>query len=182
MMAVFQINSVAFMPAFGVASAGAILVGQAIGAGRKDEIPGLVKLSYSVAGGWMALAGLVYLLAPALLLSPFISPDTDGSFLRVGVGMLMMSAGWQLFDAAGMTLGEALRAAGDTDFPMYARAAIAWGFFFPGSYLAVNRLGGAQYTAMGFLLAYMALLAGVLYLRFRNGAWRRIELVPGELH
>jgi multidrug resistance protein, MATE family len=179
MMAVIQINSVSFMPAFGLASAGSILVGQAIGAGRKDEVPALVKLTFLTAAGWMCLAGLVYLALPELLLRPFTSPDTDGSFLRVGVGMLMMSAAWQAFDAAGITFTEALRAAGDTAFPMWARCGLAWGFFFPGAWLGVRRFGGDETTAMAFLLAYLFLLASVLYLRFRSGAWRRIELVPG---
>ena len=64
-MAVLQVNSVAFMPAFGLASAGAILVGQAIGAGRRDDVPGVVWLTFQVAAGWQGLAGLLYLAAPA---------------------------------------------------------------------------------------------------------------------
>lgn len=181
MMAVIQINSVAFMPAFGLASAGAILIGQAIGAGRRDDVPGLVRLTFTAAAGWMGLAALAYLAAPALLLVPFTSPDTDGTFMRVGVGMLMMSALWQAFDAAGMTLTEALRAAGDTAFPMWARCLIAWGVFLPGSWVSVRVLGGDETAAMSWLLAYLALLSLTLFLRFRGGAWRRIELVPDEL-
>ncbi|MDX6769838.1 MAG: MATE family efflux transporter [Elusimicrobiota bacterium] len=178
MMAVIQINSVAFMPAFGLANAGSILVGQAIGAGRRDEVPALVRLTFLTAAGWMCLAGLVYLAFPALLLAPFASPDGDGTFLRVGVTMLMMSALWQAFDAGGITFTECLRAAGDTSFPMWTRCALAWGFFLPGSWLAVRRWGGDERHAMAFLLAYLGLLAVILYLRFRSGAWRRIELVP----
>jgi multidrug resistance protein, MATE family len=181
MMAVIQINSVAFMPAFGLASAGAILIGQSIGAGRKDEVPGLLKRTYLTAAGWMTLAGLVYLAVPRLLLGPFVSPDTDGEFLRVGVTMLMMSALWQAFDAGGIVFTECLRAAGDTSFPMWARAALAWGFFLPGSWIGVRRFGGDETTAMAFLLAYLGLLSVILFLRFRSGAWRRIELVQDEL-
>ncbi|MBI3298290.1 MAG: MATE family efflux transporter [Elusimicrobia bacterium] len=181
MMAVIQINSVAFMPAFGLASAGSILVGQRIGAGNKDAVPGIVKTTFTAAGGWMGLAALVYLAFPSLLLRPFVSPDTDGSFLRVGVGMLMMSALWQAFDAGGMTLTEALRAAGDTAFPMWARAGLAWGFFLPGSWIGVRWLGGDETTAMAFLLAYLGLLAIALFIRFRSGAWRKIELVEEPL-
>ena len=178
MMAVFQINSVAFMPAFGLASAGSILVGQAIGAGRKDEVGALVRLTFLCSAGWMGLAGVAYLAMPALLLSPFSSAGNDGSFLQIGVGMLMISALWQAFDAAGMTLSEALRAAGDTSYTMWARALLAWGFFLPGSLLGVKVYGGRANTAMAFLVAYLALLSLTLFLRFRRGAWRSIELVP----
>ncbi len=178
MMAVIQINSVAFMPAFGLANAGSILVGQAIGADKRDDVPALVRLTFLSTAGWMCLAGVAYLAVPSLLLSPFASPDTDGTFLRVGVTMLMMSALWQAFDAGGITFTECLRAAGDTTFPMWTRCALAWGFFLPGSWLAVRRWGGDERHAMAFLLAYLGLLAAILYLRFRGGAWRRIQLVP----
>lgn len=178
MMAVIQINSVAFMPAFGLASAGAILVGQSIGAGRRDEVPALVRTTFIAAAGWMLVAGLAYLLLPSVLLAPFVPARSQGDFLRLGVHMLMLSALWQAFDAAGMTLTESLRAAGDTSFPMWARAFWAWAFFLPGAWVGVRLLGGDETTAMLFLLGYLAFLALTLYARFRGGAWRRIELVP----
>ena len=51
--------------------------------------------------------------------------------------MLILSAAWQLFDAAVTTLAEALRAAGDTAFTLWARTIIAWGIFTPGAYFSV---------------------------------------------
>ncbi len=180
LMSVIQINSVAFMPAFGVASSGAILVGQSIGAGRKDDVPGLVKLAFMTNAAWMGVAGLAYVLVPELLLKPFVSPDTDGTFLKVGATMLMMSSLWQLTDAAGITLSEALRAAGDTSFTMWVRGGLAWLVFLPGSWWSVRHMGGTETAAMAWLVAYLGLLAAALFLRFRNGAWRNINLVQDE--
>ena len=177
LMAVFQINAVAFMPAFALASAGAILVGQSIGEGRKDEVAPIVATTFKASAGWTGLAALAYLAIPRILLAPFVSPDSDGTFLQVGAAMLMMSALWQAFDSAGMTFTEALRAAGDTSFPMWTRGFLAWGFFLPGSWIAVKSLGGTEIAAMAFLLGYLGLLAVVLLWRFRGGAWRSIELV-----
>jgi MATE family multidrug resistance protein len=91
--------------------------------------------------------------------------------------MLMLSAAWQLFDAAAATFGECLRAAGDTKVPMWLRIAIGWVLFVPGSWISVRTLGGGDLVAVGWLFAYIAVLAGALWLRFRSGAWRRIELV-----
>ncbi len=133
LMAVIQVNSVAFMPAFGVASAGAILVGQAIGAGAKDRVPGLVGLAFAVAGAWQALVGLVYLVVPDLVLAAFAQdPGSAQELLAAGRRMLLLSVGWQLFDAAASVLAEALRAAGDTTFTLWARVVIAWAVFAPG--------------------------------------------------
>jgi len=176
LMTVMQLNSVAFMPAFGLASAGAILVGQAIGAGAKDSVPRIVRLTFAAAGTWQGLVGLCYLAFPSLLLAAFVQSGKDSAaFGATGVRMLMLSAAWQLFDAGAMVLAEALRAAGDTAFPMWTRVAIAWLIFAPGSYLTVQA-GGGDVASVLWVVLYLALLSGVLWLRFRSGVWRRFEL------
>ena len=178
LMAVFQLNSFSFMPAFGLGSAGAILVGQAIGRDDKDAVAGILKLTFTVTALWMGMVGLVYVFLPATLLQPFM-PAGDGgqTFLRIGVQMLMFSALWQLFDAGGITVSEALRATGDTAYAMWARGVLAWLVFLPGSWITVRYFGGAERSAVTWLLIYLGLLAVVLFLRFRSGAWRKIELV-----
>jgi MATE family multidrug resistance protein len=177
MMAVMQINSVAFMPAFGLASAGAILVGQAIGAGRKDRVPGLVGLTFAVAAAWQGAVALAYLAAPELVLRPFAQePATAVALLASGRRILFASAAWVLFDAAVNVVAEALRAAGDTAFTMWARVVVAWAIWVPGAWISVRILGGGEGVAAGWMVAYLFVLALVLFLRFRSGAWRRIAL------
>ena len=178
MMAVMQINSVSFMPAFGIASAGAIFVGQAIGAGAKDEVPRIVKLTFATAGTWQTIVGLSYLVIPTILFEPFTGGLASSPELaRIGRRMLMLSAAWQLFDATAGTLAEALRAAGDTAFTLWARTVIAWVIFVPGAYITVRYLHGGELGAVAWFIVYMGLLAGTLFFRFRSGAWRKLELV-----
>jgi MATE family multidrug resistance protein len=182
LMAVFQVNSVAFMPSFGMASAGAILVGQAIGAGRKDEVPGLVWLTFRVCAAWQVLVGLVYLAIPGLVFAPFaVDPVSGPALQEVGRRMLVLSTAWLLFDAAAAVLGEALRAAGDTAYTLWARLLVAWGLFVPGAWVSVRVFGGGDLVAVGWLVVYLAALALVLWLRFRGGAWRRLTLVEPVL-
>jgi MATE family multidrug resistance protein len=172
------VNSVAFMPAFGLASGGAILVGQAIGAGASDRVGGLLRLTFVVAAAWESLVALAYLTAPELILSAFArDPASAGALVAAGRRMLVVSAAWQLFDAAVNVLAEALRAAGDTRFTMWARILVAWCVWAGGSWLSVRVLGGGAATALAALVLYLAVLAVVLVLRFRSGAWRRIVLV-----
>jgi MATE family multidrug resistance protein len=175
MLAVLQINSVSFMPAFGLATAGAIFVGQAIGAGKKDDVPRTVRLTMITCAVWEGAVGLCYLAIPAVLLAPFVEGE-GAAFMAAGVVMLRLSASWQLFDAALNTLAEALRAAGDTKFTAIARGAIAWLFFFPGAWISVHVLGGREVVATAWLVVYLAVLAGVLWWRFRSGRWRELEL------
>lgn len=177
LMAVMQVNSVAFMPAFGLASAGAILVGQAIGASRRDRVPGLVTLTFKVAATWQSLVALAYLAAPELVLAAFArEPSSAAALVEAGRRMLFLSAAWQLFDAGATVLTEALRAAGDTAFTMWVRVVLAWAIWAPGSWLSVRVMGGGDAVAVAWLAGYLAVLAVVLLLRFRSGAWRRIVL------
>jgi MATE family multidrug resistance protein len=175
---VIQVNSISFMPAFGLSSAGAILVGEAIGRRALDRVFPIVRMTGAVAGAWMASIGALYLMAPDALVGLFQPRGVPaGALMEVAARMLMLSALWQLFDAIGLTLSEALRAAGDTTWCMVARVVLAWFGFIPlGTYL-VRWGGGGTLELMLTLLAYIVLLAAVFSLRFASGAWRRIELV-----
>lgn len=175
---VLQLNGIAFMPAFGLASAGAILVGEAIGRRAHHEVWELVKLTGQIAGAWMGTIALVYVFAGPELMSLFRPRDTEAETL-VGVGatMLAYAALWQLFDAVGMTLGEALRAAGDTTWCMLARVVLAWLVFTPVAWAAVLWLHGGVHAVMTTLVGYMVLLALALGARFGSGKWRTIDLV-----
>ncbi len=178
---VMQLNSIAFMPAFGLSSAGAILVGEAIGAGHRDRVAQLVVLTAKVAAVWMGSVGLAYLLAPEFLLSFFQADAESSDFIRIGTQMLYYACLWQLFDALIMTFSEALRAAGDTTWPMWLRIILAWGLFTPGALIAVRSLGGGVPAVMASIILYVVLLSGLLVLRFASGRWKTIELVEPEI-
>jgi MATE family multidrug resistance protein len=137
-----------------------------------------VALTFGVAASWQSLVALAYVAAPDLVLSAFArDPASAPALLAAGRAMLYVSAAWQLGDAGAGVLFEALRAAGDTVFPMWARVALAWLVFAPGSYISVRVLGGGGPVAVGWFVAYLWALALVLLWRFRSGAWRRIALV-----
>lgn len=180
-MAVFQVNSVSFMPAFGLASSGAILVGQAIGKGEKDEVGAIVRRTAAVAAVWQLFVGAAYVLFPAAIMSVFSQGEGQSDELvRLGAVLLGISVAWQLFDGAGMTLSEALRAAGDTSWTLGARVLLAWFVWVPSSYVAVAVLEGGVVAAMMSIVGYIVVLSVVLFFRFRSGAWRRIDLTGSE--
>ncbi len=177
LMAVMQLNNVAFMPAFAVASAGAIVVGQAIGASARDEVSRAVRLTFFLAAGWQLAVGVLFLVVPEWAFAPFASGETTGSLLSMGARLLRLSVAWQLSDAAATTLAEALRAAGDTAFTLWVRLAIAWFLFVPGTWLSVHHFGAGAEVAMLWLVVWSGGLALALYFRFKGGAWRRFNLV-----
>jgi MATE family multidrug resistance protein len=131
-----------------------------------------------VAALWMSTIGVIYATMPAPLMSWFQPHDaTTDSLVRTGATMLGFAAFWQLFDAVNMTVGEALRAAGDTVWCMAARIVLAWVVFTPAAWAAVFVFGGGVTAVMISLLLYVGLLGIVLSLRFASGKWRSIDLV-----
>lgn len=176
---VMQINSVSFMPAFGLATAGAVMAGQAIGEKKHADVPAIVWLTFKVSAVWMVMMAVLYATMPNLILGVFAGswPEVDRSaFIALAVPMLMLSAAWQLFDAAGLTLSETLRAAGDTFWPATFRIVIAWLIFIPVAWLVVNTWQLGVNGLMGSIILYIVLLAIALFVRFRSGKWRNIEL------
>jgi MATE family multidrug resistance protein len=176
-MAAMQINQVSFMPAFGLTSAGAILVGQAIGAKEWGSVPKTVRLTAIATCTWQGSVALLYLAFAQFIIMPFAPPGNErASFLELGARVLVLSSTWQLTDAISMTFAEALRAAGDTAFTAWARTLIAWLLFVPGAYVSVRVFGGGIGWAVFWLSSYLGLLALVLWRRFRAGAWQKVDL------
>lgn len=178
---VMAINSVSFMPAFGLASAGAILAGQSIGAGDREAVWPQVKITLLCTMTWMGVIGLLYFVAPGPLLGLFDSDGKSPELVSLAATMLLISAAWQLFDAISMTLAETLRAAGDTTWTFAARLVLAWVIFTPGAFLVVDVMEGGPIAAMGCLIAYIGLLALAFAYRFRSGAWKKIQLIEPKL-
>ncbi len=175
-MAVMAVNSVSAMPGFGITSSGAILVGQAIGAGLFAQVRVVVKRTVVMAMVWQGFVGLLYLVFPGFVMSLFAPEIGTGELLEVATVLLMISVAWQLFDAIGMTMSEALRGAGDTAWPMWARLFVAWIVWMPASYLWITIYDGGYVGAMVSVVGYLAVLAAALTYRFYAGAWREIEL------
>jgi MATE family multidrug resistance protein len=175
---VMQLNSVAFMPAFGLASAGAILVGESIGRGELPEVRRFVRLTLTAAAAWMVSIGVLYFSAPEPLMRVFSHPGPRlDEFLATGALMLSFSAFWQLFDAVGITLSESLRAAGDTTWCMIVRVILAWCVFIPGAWYFILQRGGGVGAVMGMMVSYILLLASLFALRFASGKWQHIDLI-----
>lgn len=180
-MAAMQINQVSFMPAFGLTSAGAILVGQSIGAKDWDAVPKTVRLTALATCAWQGTVAVLYIIFAKYIILPFAPPGTErAAFVEVGARVLVLSATWQLTDALSMSFAETLRAAGDTAFTAWTRTLLAWLLFVPGSYVSVRMLGGGIGWAVFWLSTYLGILALVLWLRFRSGVWRTLDLTGQE--
>ncbi len=176
--AVLQLVNVSFMPAFGLASAGAIIAGEAIGRRALDEVWPTVRLTALLACGFMVSLSSLYALFATPLMTLFQPPGQGSTlFLEAGVLMLMLVPFWQLFDSLAIVFSEVLRAAGDTAWPMIVRITLAWLGFTPVAWFLVRYAGGGVVTVMLSLIVYLVVLAALLGGRYAYGKWRRIDLV-----
>jgi MATE family multidrug resistance protein len=184
-----MLTSFCYMPAVGIAMAGTTLVGQAIGAHRRDW-------AFTV-GNSIILIAMLYMGAIGLLLAatgPWVLPfftngaDPDASeVVRRGCTLLWIAAGYQLFDGLNISSSAALRGAGDVRLPAIMVLTLSWLLFVPLAHSLsfakgqgwVDWLPQFGLGAVGgwfAALIYICCLGSMLLLRWRSRAWQRIVL------
>ncbi len=186
---VMMMTSFAYMPAYGIAMAGTTLVGQSIGSGHRDWAARVGNGIILMAILYMGITGIVLAaLGPWFL--PWFQASADPRAIEVvtRAGLLLwVAAGYQLFDGLNLASGACLRGAGDALVPAFMVIALSWLVFVPLAHSLsfapgqgwTDRLPALGYGAVGgwsAAVAYIMLLGIMLWLRWRSGAWRRIDL------
>jgi MATE family multidrug resistance protein len=130
--------ALSFMVPLGIASAGAVRVGHAVG--RRDAAgaarAGWTALLFGVL--FMSAAAAVFFTMPRVLLLAFTD---DAGVLDVGVTLLFVAAVFQLFDGMQGVATGALRGLGDTRTPMLWNLAGHWFIGLPLGYSLCFVLG-----------------------------------------
>jgi MATE family multidrug resistance protein len=118
-----NVASFTFMVPLGVASAGAVRVGQAVG---RSDAAGAARAGWTAllfGTLFMACAASVFLLIPRALIGAF---SEDVSVLQIGTSLLFVAAIFQLFDGLQGVATGVLRGLGDTRTPMLWNLAAHW--------------------------------------------------------
>jgi MATE family multidrug resistance protein len=107
--------------------------------------------------------------------------------VALGHTLLWFAAGYQIMDGLNLGAGFCLRGAGDMRVPTIATILLSWFGFVPLTHSFtfapgqgwVGFLPALGYGAMGgwaVAMVYTCVLGGFIFLRWRSGAWRRINL------
>jgi MATE family multidrug resistance protein len=133
-----NIVSCVFMVPLGLASAGAVRVGHAVGARdiRRARRAGWTALA--LGAGIMIVLGLMLFLLPIPMLSVF---TTDRRVLDLGSRLLAIAAAFQLFDGTQAVTTGVLRGIGDTRTPMIVNVIGHWVLGLPVGYALCFRFG-----------------------------------------
>ncbi len=135
---VINLAGLSYMVPLGIASAGAVRVGHAVG--RRDAAGASAAgwTAIALGTGFMASAAALFLAVPGPILGIF---TTDRGVVEVGLALILLVALFQVFDGLqGVTTG-ALRGLGDTRTPMLLNLAGHWMIGLPVGYLLCFAIG-----------------------------------------
>ena len=160
-----------YMVPLGLASAGAVRVGQAIGRGDAAGAAraGWTALLFGVI--FMSIAALAFTAIPRPLIGAF---TTDARVLEIGAALLAVAAVFQLFDGLQAVGTGVLRGLGETRMPMLWNLAGHWFIGLPIAYLLAFRFGFGV-IGLWWGLSSGLIICGVALLVVW---WRRIHAVP----
>ena len=131
-------ESLCYLPGYGVSAAATTLVGQSLGAGRKDLARRYARLSVLLAVLLMsAMGALMFALAPAVfrLLTP------DPAVRALGARVLRIEAFAEPLYAVSIAAAGAMRGAGDNLVPSILNLVSMWGVRITAAALLAPRLG-----------------------------------------
>jgi putative MATE family efflux protein len=163
----------ALMPAWGLANAGATLVGQNLGAGKPDRAEQAIWIATRFNVIFLGIIGLAFVLGAGPLVRLFTD---DPPVLEHGIRALwIVSLAFPLY-AAGMCLEAAFNGAGDTWTPTRLNFFCFWLGQIPLAWLL------ADFLAMGPLGVFIAVPIGFSVLAlwslvlFRRGRWKQQQV------
>ncbi|HYQ05301.1 MAG TPA: MATE family efflux transporter [Polyangiaceae bacterium] len=179
-----QILHFAFMPAVSIGEAASVLAGQAVGANDDEKVLQVAKNALWLAGLYAAGCALIFVFGAEALMRLFTS---DTKVQSVGVHLLYVAAGFQLFDAANIVARAVLRGTGDVRVPALVAIGSGWSFvpgltWFWGIHHGFGAVGG--WLALTVDISVGALL---FWWRLSRGHWlpaaklARERLMQGEV-
>ena len=164
-------ESFCYMPGYGTADAATTLVGQSLGAGRKDLARGFTRVTVSLGTGMMvSFAVVMYFAAEAIMGLLSVDPEV----VALGARCLRLEAFAEAGYAISIVAGGCCTGAGDTKVPAAMNLVSIW----------LVRIGVAllltpRYGLMGYWIAMLIELnlRGLLYLlRIRGHRWMEHKL------
>ena len=162
------VESLCYMPGFGIAEAATTLVGQSYGAGKRSLTQSFSRMSASLGMGVMTMMGLfMYVFAPELM--SIMTPVDD--IIRVGTECLRIEAFAEPMFAAAIVCNGIFVGAGDTLKPAIMSLLSMWGVRLTLAAMLATTYGlPGVWTAMAIELTFRG---GIFLLRLFHGGWLR---------
>jgi putative MATE family efflux protein len=163
----------ALMPAWGLANAGATLVGQNLGAGKPERAEQAVWIATRFNVMFLGIVGLLFVVFAGPLVQFFTEePDVLGYGTRA---LWVMSLAFPLY-AAGMCMEGAFNGAGDTWTPTRLNFFCYWLCQIPLAWLLADFFGFGPTGVFIAVPVSFSLLALWAFVLFRRGSWKQQQV------
>lgn len=166
----FAIESIMFMPAFGLSIAAATLVGQSLGMQRPDRAE---RLGWT-AGHYAALVTLV-LTIPIFVGAPSLAGLLVGDkpeIAQAAAQLIQILCVTEVLFAYAMTMVGAMQGAGDTIRPMWLTIICMWGLRVPMAWFLAYPMAMGATGAWIAMSVTQAIQGGLAIMMFRQGKWK----------
>jgi len=174
---VISLATLSFTVAVGIGNAASVQVGWAVGAGDSRGARRSGLLAIGAGAAFMALAGLLFLLAPGPL-ARLLTDDRE--VLAQAPALFVVAAFFQVSDGVQGVGAGVLRGAGDTTFTFAANMVGHWLVGLPVALLLGLALGGGVVGLWWGLCAGLTVVAVALLLRFMRISSRDIAPLAGR--
>ena len=170
------IQSLTFNVGFALSIATSALVGQSLGAKRPDlaERSAYVTMRYSLV--FMSILALIMMLFGSQIVGLFVAGEDADEVIDIGSELLFIFAFAMPGLAVSLTLGGALRGAGDTRAVLYIMAGTTWIVRLVPAYLLAITFGLGVPGAWIAAILDINTRAALMWLRFRLGKWKAIKV------
>ncbi len=129
---VLNISSLTYMVPLGIASAGAVRVGQALGRDDPKAASTSGWTAILIGGAFMLVSGLTLLTLSRPIIGVFTE---DRAVIASTTRLFLLAAAFQLFDGVQVVATGVLRGAGETRLPMICNLLAHWGIGLPIGYV-----------------------------------------------
>jgi len=161
------------LPAWGIANAGATMMGQNLGAKRPDRAEEAIWKAAFYNAAFLFTISIFYFLMAEELITIF---NDEPEVVRIGAQGLQIFAAGYVFFGFGMVVNQAFGGAGDTRTPTIINLVAFWLCQIPLAYFLTQQanwgIGGVYWAVVISEL----LLAIIAVLIFRRGKWKTVEL------
>ncbi len=170
-----SIESIAFMPGYGLSIACGALVGQCLGAKRPDLAEEGFRVSARLSLWVMGTLGVIFFVAGRPMVSLLAHDASDA--VKDGAALCLKVSAFELPGLAlAMVLGGALRGAGDTKSPLIVALIGVWLIRVPLSYVAAIPMKLGLYGAWLTMVVDWGARAGVFWILWKRGRWKTLKL------
>ncbi|UCE43306.1 MAG: MATE family efflux transporter [Candidatus Aminicenantes bacterium] len=161
------------LPSWGLANAGATLVGQNLGAKKPQRAERAVWLTGFLNMAFMGIIAVFLIIFPGFFIRLFID---DPIVIASGTDCLRILGYGYVFYALGMVMVHALNGAGDTTTPTFINLFCFWLFEIPLAYGLALPFGLEEKGVYIAILAAESAMTLAAVLIFRRGRWKTREV------